>query len=274
MELNAIQAMILGLVQGLGEFLPISSSGHLILMREVFRYPEPGKIFDVMLHGGTLISLMVFFWKDIVSILKAALEDIKKGRFYGEKNINLIWFLIISTIPAGIAGILFNDYLESIRSIYFISALLIFFGFLLLMADRRGDKSRILDGLTWKDALIVGLLQALALFPGVSRSGICMTGALLLGFNRETSARYSFLISIPLIAGTSVYGLMKLLKSPPDNGGMMIYGIGMLTACVSGFLCIKFLLDYLKKGTFLGFTIYRAVLGILLIIMGIMGIVK
>ena len=274
MKLSIIQAIILGLIQGLTEFLPISSSGHLILVREVFHFPDPGKIFDVILHFGTLIALIIFFRQDLINVFKGMLEGIKKGKIYGDYNTNLFWFLVISTIPGGLFGFLFKDKLESIRSVYLISSLLIGFGILLFISDQKGTKKRTLKDLTWKDAVIVGLMQALALFPGVSRSGICMTAALFLGFNREDAARYSFLVSIPLIGGISAYGIIKILKNSPAMGDIMLYVTGLTVAAISGFLCIKFLLDYLKKGTYLGFAIYRAVMGILLIVLFVMGVVK
>jgi len=273
MKLNIIQTIILGIIQGLTEFLPISSSGHLILTREVFHFPDPGKVFDVILHLGTLIALVIYFWNDLVSIVKSFMKSVLKGKFYGDENVNFFWFLIISTIPGALFGFIFKDKLEGIKNVYLISGLLIGFGILLLISDRVGKKDKDIDKLTWKDATFVGLMQALALFPGVSRSGICMTAALFLGFTREVSARYSFLISVPIIAGVSVYGVMKIIINHPNGGEIMTYAVGLITAAISGFFCIKFLLDYLKKGTFLGFAIYRFVIGILLIILGLLGVV-
>ncbi|MCD4784396.1 MAG: undecaprenyl-diphosphatase UppP [Candidatus Eremiobacteraeota bacterium] len=273
MKLSIIQTIILGIIQGLTEFLPISSSGHLILVREVFHFPDPGKVFDVILHMGTLIALVIYFWNDLTGIVKSFIKSAKKGKFYGDKNVNLFWFLIISTIPGGLFGFIFKDKLEELKNVYLISVLLIVFGILLLVSDRVGKKEKSMEQLTWKDAVFVGLMQALALFPGVSRSGVCMTTALFLGFTREVSARFSFLVSIPLIAGVSAYGVIKIIGDNPDGGAILIYAVGLVTAAVSGFFCIKFLLDYLKKGTFLGFAIYRFAIGLLLIILGLMGFV-
>lgn len=273
MKLRIIQTIILGIIQGLTEFLPISSSGHLILVRELFHFPDPGKVFDVILHMGTLIALVIYFWNDLTEIVKSFIKSVRKGKFYGDKDVNFFWFLVISTIPGGLLGFIFKDKLEGIRNVYLISVLLIVFGILLLVSDKIGKKEKSMDQLTWKDALFVGLMQAFALFPGVSRSGISMTAALFMGFTREVSARFSFLISIPLIAGVSVYGVIKIIGDHPDGGAILIYAVGLITAAISGFFCIKFLLDYLKKGTFLGFAIYRFAIGFLLIILGLVGVV-
>ncbi len=252
----------------------MSSSGHLILTRQVFQFPDPGKTYDIILHLATLIALVIYFWTDLTDICSGIFKDIKNKKLYGTPDTNMAWFLIISTIPGGAFGLLFKDRLEQITSIYPISTLLIIFGLILYIADIKGRKERNLESITLKDAVIIGLFQAVALFPGVSRSGITMTAALLLGFDRQTAARYSFLISIPLIAGISAYGVFNVIRTGLDSGGMMIYGIGFLASLVSGFLCIKFLLDYLKRGSFAGFVIYRVLLGLLLVGLGIAGVIK
>jgi undecaprenyl-diphosphatase len=273
-QINWIQSIIEGVVQGLSEFLPISSSGHLIVTRQLFNIPDPGKTFDILMHLGTLIALVVYFWSDLTALAKGFWADARQGKLYGTKNTGMVWFMVVSTIPGGLFGALFNEKLEEIRNVYLISILLIVFGLVLFAADRWGKKARVLDDLTLKDAVLIGIAQALALFPGVSRSGVTMTTAMFLGFDRESSARYSFLISIPLIGGISAYGLLKLIKSQPDGGQAMVYFLGLLASAASGFLCIKFLLNYLKKGGFTGFVIYRAALGAILIILGILGLIK
>lgn len=270
-HLTHLQAIILGIIQGLSEFLPISSSGHLILVRHVLHFPEPGKTFDIIMHLGTLIALIAYFWNDLMNILKNLIKDMKEGKFYGTPDTNLFWFLIISTIPGGLFGALFNEKLEEISNIYLISTLLIIFGIILFAADKMGKKEKVLSGFAWKDAVIVGIAQALALFPGVSRSGITMTSAMFLGFDRETAARYSFLISIPLIGGISAYGILKLIKHGTGDVSLSVYALGLLASVISGFLCIKFLLDFLKKGSFSVFVIYRILIGVLLIFMALSG---
>jgi undecaprenyl-diphosphatase len=274
LSLSYFQAVILGIIQGATEFLPVSSSAHLLLTRTVFHFPDPSKTYDIMLHMGTLIALIIYFRKDLINIASGAFKTLKKGKFFGEPEINLVWFLCISTIPAGLLGLFLEETLENINNTYVISALLILFGLFLFRADKKGKKRKIIANITWQDALVVGVMQSMALVPGVSRSGICMTAALMLGFTREDSARYSFLISIPLIGAISLHGLAKLIKMHPANGELTIYAIGMLASIISGFIVIKFLLDFLKKNSFLGFTVYRIVLGILLITLALTGVIK
>lgn len=272
MKLSIIQSVILGIIQGLTEFLPVSSSGHLILVREVFKFPDPGKTFDLILHLGTFIGVLIYFRKDLLTIFLAFINGVKKKQLYGEPEINLFWFMIISTIPGGVLGFLYKDVLEEINNVYLISGLLIVFGIILLLAEKLSKNIKSMKDLSWKDSIIVGLAQAVALFPGVSRSGSSMTAALFLGFNREASARYSFLISIPIIGGASLYGLVKIIKTGVEDGELGIYVIGFLVSAITGFLCIKYLLDYLKKGSFTGFVVYRVILGVLLIGLGLAGI--
>ncbi len=270
-HLNEIQSAILGIIQGLTEFLPISSSAHLIIVRHLFSFPEPGKTFDILMHFGTLVALFVYFGKDLVKLFQDSISHLKKGDISNSTSAKLLAYMVISTIPGGVFGLLYKDKLENIQNIYLISGLLIFFGITLFVSDKVGSKSKKISDFTVKDALIIGFAQALALFPGVSRSGITMTFALFLGFSREDSARYSFLISIPLISGVSIYGLYKLFSTGVDNGTLLVYGIGFLASAISGFLCIKYLLEYLKKGTFSVFVVYRVALGILLISLAALG---
>ncbi|MCE1248011.1 MAG: undecaprenyl-diphosphatase UppP [Firmicutes bacterium] len=274
MSLNYFQAIILGLIQGATEFLPVSSSAHLLITRNVFHFPDPSKTYDIMLHMGTLIALVIYFRKDLINIAKGVLRSLFKGKLYGEPAINLFWFLCISTIPAGLFGVKFGDQLENINNTYLISSMLIIFGIVLFLADKKGRKEKKVTDVTWKDALIVGLFQAIALFPGVSRSGICMTAALMLGLTRKDSARYSFLISVPLITAISLHGLISLFKHHPNNGELTMYAVGMLAAVISGFVCIKYLLNFLNKNSFFGFTVYRVILGMLLIILAVAGVIR
>jgi undecaprenyl-diphosphatase len=271
-ELNFIQSIVLGLVQGFSEFLPISSSGHLILTREILKFPDPGKTYDVIVHIGTLIALLAYFWKDLLEIGKGVFGNFREKKFYGTNDTNIFWFLIISTIPGALFGALFEDKLETINSPYIVSALLITFGLILFFSDRLGRKQLNISHLTWKHAVIVGVAQAIALFPGVSRSGITMTAALMLGFTREASARYAFLISIPITAGVCAYSTVKLLQSGPEIGMLMIYVAGLIASMISGFLCIKYLLEYLRKGTFSVFVVYRIIIGTTLIVLGLRGL--
>ncbi|MDN5325687.1 MAG: undecaprenyl-diphosphatase [Moorella sp. (in: firmicutes)] len=254
--MTVLQAIVLGLVQGLGEFLPISSSAHLILTPWFFRWPDPGLTFDVALHLGTLIAVIAYFWRDITELVLSGL-----GRPRSQDG-RLFWYLIVASIPGAIFGVLFEKQAETIfRSPLLIALTLTLMGLGLWGADRVGRKRRQLDDVNLFDGIIVGISQALAIIPGVSRSGITMTAGLLTGMERETAARFSFLMSVPIIAGAA---LLKL-KDLPLREVNLAFIAGVLTAAVVGFLAIKFLLQYLRRGSYLLFTGYRILLAALVV---------
>ncbi len=210
--MNSLQAIFLGIVQGLTEFLPISSSGHLALLEHYFNVQEAGLAFDVLLHVGTLVALIAYFWHDWLDMFKAVLKPERYNRF--ERR--LFWYLVVATIPGAVAGFLLEKKAETVfRAPMRIAILLGVMGIILYLADRLARHQRRLPGITLTDAILIGLSQALAIMPGVSRSGSTMTMALFLGFTRETAARFSFLMSTPIIFGAGLYHGLKLLK----NGG-------------------------------------------------------
>ncbi|WP_406677921.1 undecaprenyl-diphosphatase UppP [Moorella sp. ACPs] len=255
--MNFIQAIVLGLVQGLGEFLPISSSAHLVLLPWFFRWPDPGLTFDVALHLGTLIAVVAYFWRDLIELVICGLLQPRSldGR--------LFWYLIVASIPGAIFGYLLEDQAATVfRSPLLIALTLTLMGIGLWWADRVGRKTRQMENITLADSIIVGLSQALAIIPGVSRSGITMSAGLLTGMQRETAARFSFLMSVPIIAGAALLQLKDL--TPADINTAFI--LGVLTAAVVGFLAIKFLLRYLRHGSYLLFTWYRILLALLVVV--------
>lgn len=254
--MTVLQAIVLGLVQGVGEFLPISSSAHLILTPWFFRWPDPGLTFDVALHLGTLIAVIAYFWRDITELVLSGL-----GRPRSQDG-RLFWYLIVASIPGAIFGVLFEKQAETIfRSPLLIALTLTLMGLGLWWADRVGRKRRQLDDVNLLDGILIGISQALAIIPGVSRSGITMTAGLLTGMERETAARFSFLMSVPIIAGAA---LLKL-KDLPLREVNLAFIAGVLTAAVVGFLAIKFLLQYLRRGSYLLFTGYRILLAALVV---------
>ena len=205
--MTILQAIILGIVQGLTEFLPISSSGHLLIVPWLFNWhfllenPELNKTFDVALHLGTFLSLVVYFWHDIGRLLSAWVRTIARRRLDTPEG-KLAWLIIVSTIPAGIVGVAFEDVIVTrLGQPWMIAVLMIVFGLVMWLVDRTAKLDRGIDALTWGDSLIIGVAQALALAPGVSRSGITMVTGLLLRLDREAAARYSFLMSIPVVGG-------------------------------------------------------------------------
>lgn len=266
--LQLLQAAVLGLMQGLAEFLPISSSAHLIIIPDILGWPYLGKAFDVALHFGTLLALFVVFKKDLLAILRGTRNLIAPPADADEKETHLVKLLIVGCIPAGVIGLAFEDYIEEkLGGLLFVAAMLIVWGLLLEVADRKqaGEEGRTIADLTYRDAIIIGCAQAAALMPGTSRSGSTITLALFLGFNRTEAARFSFLLSLPVVAGAS---LLKGIKLATDTGTLEILDqllVGILVSAVSGFLCIKYFLRYLRTNSFRPFVVYRIVLGLFLI---------
>lgn len=248
-----LKAVFLGLIQGLTEFLPVSSTAHLVLVRWFLDWQDGlmnSLTFDVALHAGTLLSLIICFRKDIVRIPR--------------ENPRLLGLILIGTIPAGLAGILFGDFVEtSLRDPLVISSTLVLFGMAMILAERFG-KGRELDGLTLKDALIVGFAQAVALVPGVSRSGITISAALLMGIRRDEAARFSFLLSLPAIAGAAALEGGRLITSP-ESPDMSAFFVGFAASAISGAMAIKFLMSYLRRHPLNAFAYYRFALAVIII---------
>jgi undecaprenyl-diphosphatase len=276
--MQLLQAAVLGVVQGLTEFLPVSSSGHLILVREFFGWElladaHWNTIFDLSVHAGTFAGLLVYFRSDIVRLVGAFFSTFRHG-IAGVADRRLAWIILLATIPAALAGVLGEDVIEAqLRGAPMVVAgLLIVFGLILWAAEWHGRKARALSATGWADGMLIGLAQALSLAPGVSRSGITMTAGLARGMTRETAARFSFLLSIPIIGGAALYGLHGAatdLSSLPE-GAVSIFAVGFLSAAISGYLCIRYFLRYLQRHAFAPFVIYRlAVGGLLLIWLGV-----
>lgn len=249
------QAIIMGIIQGIGEFLPISSSGHLVLAPWVFDWEVPGLTFDVALHMGTLIAVLLYFWRDWAKLATAAVT--RKNAQYQR----LFWFLVLATIPAGLAGVLLGDLIEEfLRSPLIVGFTLIFFALLLYIADKK-QQLRDLENMTLMDALLIGIAQALALIPGVSRAGITMTAARLFSYSREEAARFSFLLSTPVIFGAGVLELSNVNLSQISFPFIM----GVVSSCIVGILSISFLIKYLRTNNFKIFVGYRIILGLIII---------
>jgi undecaprenyl-diphosphatase len=270
------RAIVLGIVQGLTEFLPVSSSGHLQVVPWLFDWndfegnDELANAFDVALHIGTLVGAVAYFWTDIWRYLKAGLGSLSpNARRDGlSTDARVAWLLIVATIPAGITGVLFEEMLASSDKIWLTAAALAVFGVVLAAADRLfGDRD--VDSFRFKDAIALGIAQALALQPGVSRSGITITVALVLKFDRVNAARLSFLMSMPIIAGAGLFKYLDIggLDGIPSNM-KGAFAAGMIASAVTGFLAVWGLIKLLTKVTFDGFAIYRvlAAIGILIVL--------
>jgi undecaprenyl-diphosphatase len=246
-----LQSAVLGLVQGLTEFLPISSSAHLILVPYFLHWEDPGLSFDVALHLGTLVGVLAYFWRDFWDML--TLPDHRKT----------LGFLIVATIPGAIFGLLFEHKAEdAFRSPHLIAWALIVMGALLALADRKARGLKSIPDLTWTDALIIGISQALALIPGVSRSGITITTALALGYKREEAARFSFLMSAPIIAGAGILK-MKAILMAPDKAAL---GAGFICSALAGFLAICALMKFVQTRSYMPFAVYRWILGLFVLL--------
>jgi undecaprenyl-diphosphatase len=268
--MEILQAIVLGLIQGLGEFLPISSSGHLILLPKIFHWPDQGLSFDVALHFGTLFALLAYFhedWKRIISSSYLVRQSSRifidrKREFFVWKELkkDLLFMIALATVPGVIAGLFMEDYVEQ----YFRNPILVAFtlfggAMLLFLADKIGKRTLAeTESLRLKEVLLIGFAQAIAIVPGISRSGITITAALLLGANRALSARFSFLLATPIILGAGLKELPKLMASGWDINLIT----GVLTATISGYLAIKYMLKYLEKRSYNIFVIYRMILAL------------
>ncbi|MBW1992483.1 MAG: undecaprenyl-diphosphate phosphatase, partial [Deltaproteobacteria bacterium] len=237
--MHPLYAAFLGVVQGLTEFLPISSSGHLALLEHYFKAPGAGLSFDLLLHLGTVAALITYFWPDWRGMAAAVSRPSPENRAHGR----LLLYIAAASVPGALAGVLLEHQAETVfREPQRIAVLLGSVGLLLILAEYLARHERPLSQLTLKDALLIGLSQALAIMPGVSRSGITMTCALFLGFTRETAARFSFLLSTPIIAGAGLWHLRKWLHAPPEDLPLLAAASGFLAAMVSSYLVIRFLL--------------------------------
>ncbi len=254
-----LEAIILGIVQGLGEFLPISSSAHLIIVPYLLGWQYHGLTFDVALHLGTLVALLAFFWRDFMGLIKGGLTE-------GTSTTNgrLFWMILAASIPAAVFGYVFSEQIDTLfrESLVLIALVLALMGVVLWYVDNTGTKKRDVQSLSWKDALLIGVAQALALFPGVSRSGATMSGGMLLGLTREAAARFSFLLSAPIVAAAAVFKLKDLTIGDVDGPFM----VGVLTSAVVGYISIGFLLKFLQKGSLAVFALYRIVVAIIVLI--------
>lgn len=266
--MNNLHALILGTLQGLTEVLPISSSAHLIIIPKLLGWAESGLTFDVALHLGSLIALSLYFWRDIFDMAYNFIGSIS-GKGLQTSGNRLPWYIIIGTIPAAIAGKTLEEPIEAVfrHSPVLICSFLVIFGLLLAFADTTGAKRWKLDRITLKATVIIGLAQCLALIPGVSRSGITITAALLLGYNRETSARFSFLLSLPIVFGAAVLKVGHLLKTGIPAGETTPLLIGVASSALFGYLSVLFLLKLVQRHSLYPFVWYRLGAGALFLIL-------
>ncbi len=263
--MDLIQIIVLALLQGLTEFLPISSSAHLILVPVLTGWQDQGLAFDVAVHVGTLIAVVGYFRHEVGRMIVAWLDSLRHRRLTPDGR--LAWAVLLGTIPAGLAGLAFKDVIEtSLRSPLVIATTTVVFGLLLGWADWRGRRARSEYQMRWDDVLAVGLAQALALVPGTSRSGITMTAGLLMGLTREAAARFSFLLSIPIIVlAGGLLGLDLVESAQPVDWTAL--GLGVVLSAAAAYACIYFFLKLLERMGMLPFVLYRLLLGAVLFVL-------
>lgn len=257
------QAALLAFIQGITEFLPVSSQAHLVLYSIFTGQPYQGLDFDIILHAGSLIAVITYFRHELICMGRDWFAQL--GGKGATQNSRLAWWIIVGTIPAGVLGLLLKDYAEvALRAPWIMAAALIGFGLLLGLADWKGRGERDEHSLGLKDVLVIGFAQALALIPGTSRSGITMTAALFLGMSREAAARFSFLLSIPIIAAASLLGVKGIAENGMETEWMPLL-IGFGVAVVSAYACIHYFLAFIKRIGMQPFVVYRIVLGLVLL---------
>lgn len=262
--MDIFQAVFLGIVQGVTEVLPISSSGHLVLVPWLWGFEDPGLSFDVALHMGTLLAIIIYFRKDWINIVKGFFSGLKKRQFKTAEE-KLPLFIVLATIPGVLAGYFLNNFAEDIfRSPYLIAFMLIFFGYVLILAERLDSQKKKLEKLTARNSLISGIAQAIAIIPGVSRSGITISAGMFQGFTREAAARFSFLISAPIILGAGTFQMRKMTMGDFQSE---IFWAGMISSVIASFLTVRFLMKFVKNHKLNIFAYYRfALAGVILLI--------
>lgn len=274
--MTIIEAILLGIIQGLTEFLPISSTGHLTVAGNLLNLisaenPEKWTSFIAVIQLGTLLAILIYFWNDLWKIsLDFLKENILSRKSFTTQSLNsrMGWYIIIGSIPVVIIGLGFKDVIEGAitKNLYVIAGSLITLGVILAIAEKLGKFKKDLDSIKWYDALIVGFAQSLALIPGSSRSGTTITAGIFLGFKRETAARFSFLLSVPAILGSGLLQLYEALEYI-DTSGIITLVIATIASAISGYLTIGFLLKFLKSNSTFVFVFYRIILGAVIIFM-------
>jgi undecaprenyl-diphosphatase len=272
-----LQALILGIIQGLTEYIPVSSTAHLILVPWLlgWNFSQDTKfVFDILVQWGTLLGVTIYFWRDIVAIVRAVIQGLLQRKPLGTLDARIGWLVVIATVPAVIGGLLFKKYVEQLYSLYIVIAIvLILGGFLMLAAERWGKRQRGVEKMTIIDSIIIGVWQVLALIPGISRSSATISGAMLRDFNREDAARFSFLMSIPALLGAGVVALKDLFSVPGLLASLAApLVVGFIAAAISGYFSIRWLLGYLKSRPLNRFVFYRFAFGALCIIVILLGL--
>ena len=265
--MTVIQTIILGIVQGATEFIPISSSAHLLLIPWLLDWPvTPSLGFDVVLHLGTLVAVLIYFWKDWLAMAQGTLRLLTK-RDTSDPNLKLLGLLIVGTIPAAVIGGLFEDFFERVFQSPLVASLMLFVtAGLLFVGERLGKENHDLENVSWLDSIIIGLAQALAIFPGISRSGATIAAGRLRNLKRDSAARFSFMLATPIILGTGIIHLIDLFETGIASSEIVVLLIGFVCALVSGYFVIRWLLSFLRSRSTAIFSVYCVMAGALCLI--------
>lgn len=270
--MDIFEAFILGLVQGATEYIPVSSSAHLVIVPWLLGWDDAPFTFEILVQWGTLVGVFIFFWQDIVAIAQAVIDGLVKRQPFATHEAKLGWLVIVATIPAVFFGLLLKDFFEAMfdseHAHLYSGGLLFLTAILLVIAERFGSRQRNMDDLGWFDALIIGFWQVAALLPGISRSGSTISGAVMQGFDRTTAARFSFLMSIPALGGAGLVALGDLVESGNLVEQLPAISVGFVSAAISGYLCIRWLLHYLQRNSLYVFAAYCVTFSLLTITVG------
>ncbi len=263
--MNLFHAFLLGIIQGLTEFIPVSSTAHLLIAQHILGLPADNAAFafNVLIQLGTTLALIIYFWQDLIALLKAFF-----ARPFSTQENKLAWYILIGTIPALLAGALLQKQVEGLfKNQLFEAAIRLFSAAILLfLAEWVGKRVRGLETITWLDALIVGLFQVLAVFPGASRSGATISGGMLRGFDRPAAARFAFLMSVPVLVAAGAYEMKDVVKLPDLGTFLPLLAVGFIAAAIVGWFSIRWLLNYLNKNALYVFAAYCAIVGALCLI--------
>lgn len=273
MRVNPFQAIVYGIVQGLTEFLPISSSGHLRVVPALFGWDDPGAAFTAVIQLGTMAAVVVYFWRELLHVCVAWLRGFVDKSVRSSLEYKMGWYLVIATIPVVVLGLIFHKQIETgARNLWLIATMFIVLAVLLYIADRTGKRTRGEENLDTRDAIAIGGAQALALIPGVSRSGATITAGLFRGLTREAAARFSFLLSVPAVVGSGLFEARKI--GEPGAPGMGVTILATILSFAVGLATIAWLLRYITQHSMLIFVIYRVALGVLLLILLSFGVLS
>ncbi len=266
--IDILQVLILGIVQGVTEFVPVSSSGHLVILHEFVSNPMFDTIaFDVSLHVGTLLALIIYFYRDLAKYCVAGVRSLSSWRVGRDSDQTMAWLILISMVPAGFVGYFFEDIIATVfRDVWIVIVMLVIGALLFFAVERWGARVRTMQQLSWRDVLVIGLAQAVALIPGTSRSGITITAGMALNLTREAAARFSFLMSVPIIAAAGAKKMIDLASAGMTSDALGLYLVGALTAAVCGYAAIHWMLRYLQTSSLRIFAWYRLVLAAFLVV--------